>query len=214
MLRLLTYGETSTWLDHCRAYVMQEFGDDSCSSMENWRKQHDEGGHVHQAYGDFDTSPPTLLGLVTCIPITHAELAALKSHQLRDSQVMPWRPGEEGPVVLWVDVVISDAPGIATKCIAGVLDQLDRHPCKPLVDTISMFCTGAQGYLMAQTFGLQPIGVDYKEGWPFMERAITPHELNQAGDILYDTWNITKAKDVIEVGRARWGPHWKDKPVL
>ena len=208
MLRLFTPGETGLWLEQCRDYVMAEFGDDSCSSMENWREKYAAGQFIHQPYGDFADDPPTLLGIMTCIPLSHREYDALKQHRQKDNELTPWTPAD-GKAVLWVDVVISEAPGNATKCIAGMLDLLNHHPCKPHIDMVAMVCTGPQGYLMAQTFGLQEIGISYKEGQPFMQRAITPGELDRAGEVLFETWSITKAKKAIGTGLRKWGLGWK-----
>jgi hypothetical protein len=90
-----------------------------------------------------------------------------------------------------------------------MIDQVQASPASQAIDRMAVFCTGPQGYLMSAAFGLEPDGVSYEDGWPFMERKISASELSGLGRALQEIWTMTKAKDVVKSARSLWGHDWR-----
>ena len=212
MQRLFTQTEIAVYMDVIRDFTVAEFGEDYCSDLAHWQEFFAKGYHLRQVYGEFPANDqggiPTVMGLATCILIPHSELEIMKRGEISDVGVRPWQP-EDGKAVAWVGSVISEAGGIAAKCIAALIAQVEALPVHKEIDCLAVYCTGPQGYLMSEAFGLKPDGASYEEGWPFMERSIEPHELAQLGSALQKIWTMTMARDVVRHARHLWGHDWR-----
>jgi hypothetical protein len=207
MQRLFTQSEVNQYLPLCQAYTQQEFGDETLPI--SFLRAHIEGGAgFYQPYGEFSIVPPKILGLVNIFMISRAELEALKRGERREQELAVWQP-EDGGAVLWLCSVISEIPGIAAKCSAKVLTEIEQHPYKKRIDRVATICTGPQGYLMATIFGLKDNGVGYGNGWTFMERELPGSDIGGLGFMLENIWNMTKARDVVQRGRQLWGRDWR-----
>jgi hypothetical protein len=66
---------------------------------------------------------------------------------------------------------------------------------------------------MSEALGMKEAGFQYREGWPFMERALAPGELGEIGSSLHKVWDMTKVRDAIRYGRQRWGDNWKKQTI-
>jgi hypothetical protein len=208
MQRLFTQVEIGVYMDVVRDLAVAEFGEETCSGLERWQTLFAEGNQCRQVYGDFSNDPPTALGMAGCTFLSHAELAAMKRGERSDTDSRPWQAGD-GKVVVWIGSVISSVPGIAAKCIAALIEQVVALPFYAEIDKIAVFCTGPQGYLMSDAFGLVDDGARDRHGWPFMERSITSEEFSDFGRALQKVWTMTKAKDVVKNARSLWGRDWR-----
>ncbi len=208
MQRLFTQAEIGMYMESIRNFTVAEFGEEYCSPLPHWHEFFAKGWHLRQVYGDFSTDPPTVVGLATCTLIAHSELELMKQGGVSDVGVRPWQPAD-GKAVAWIGSVISGVSGVAAKCIAALIDQVEGMPVHTAIDCIAVYCTGPQGYIMSEAFGLAPTGLSYEEGWPFMERAIEPHELVELGKALQKIWTMTMAKDVVKSARTLWGHDWR-----
>jgi hypothetical protein len=207
MQRLLTKQEINRYLPLCQEYTRQEFGDETLPV--DFLSAHIKGGAgFYQPYGEFSVVPPKILGLVNVFMISHLELAALKRGERREEELAVWHP-DDGQAVLWLCSVTSEVPGIAAKCSAKVLTDIEQHPYKNRIDRVATICTGPQGYLMATMFGLKDRGIGYGNGWTFMERELGVGEIGGLGFVLENIWTMTKARDVVQSGRRLWGKDWR-----
>jgi hypothetical protein len=211
MQRLFTQAEIGLHMDIIRDFIVDEFGEENCSSLAHWLEYYARGHHLREVYGEFPATidkPPIVLGAIACSLISYTELAALKRGEQKDTGIEPWKP-EDGPAIIWIFSVVSVASGVAAKCISAMIDRVQASPACEMIDRMAVFCTGPQGYLMSAAFGLEPDGVSYEDGWPFMERKISASELSGLGRALQEIWTMTKAKDVVKSARSLWGHDWR-----
>ena len=207
MNRLFKPAEVLQYLPLCQEYTRLEFGEETLP-VDFLRRHIDGGAGFYQPFGDFSENPPKILGLVNIFMISQGELAAIKSGIRREEELKVWRP-EDGEAVLWLCSVLSELPGVAAKCSAAVLTTLERHPYKDRIVSAATICTGPQGYLMANIFGLKDNGIGYGDGWTFMERELVGKDIGGLGFMLENMWSMTKARDVVRRGRRLWGRDWR-----
>jgi hypothetical protein len=208
MQRLFTQAEIGLYMDIVRDYIVDEFGEDTCSPLSRWQTLFASGQQCRQVYGDFSGPLPVVLGMAGCTFISHAELDAMKRGERSDTDSRPWQLGD-GKIVVWIGSVVSGLPGVAAKCLAALIEQVETLPLRTEINKIAVFCTGPQGYLMSAAFGLTITGVTDKHGWPFMERSIAAEDFSRLGRALQQVWTMTKAKDMVKNARTLWGKDWR-----